>query len=214
MNEKENICFDINQEEFEETLSFYDLSVEYQDFDDQFLAFHHSSDSLPHDRDRFEFPFISNTRLKNNETNDIVFCGKLIKEQEFVVDNRDQGKHFSSSHSAKQFNKEKKDLGSLYLVNSKSKSSLLTKSFRFQNSSSVKQYRSLIGITKIQLKMELSDLKKRQSKQDYPLPMFPPSTTNVDNIDGCSVSDKRCFVWNLLRPTRYRAHTFSGMNKT
>ncbi|GMJ11949.1 hypothetical protein HRI_004864200 [Hibiscus trionum] len=187
MGVKKNTYFDVNQEEFEKTLSFCDLSIEYQNIDNQSLAFHHSPKFSSHDHEGFEFPLISNTPLENNKANDIVFCGKRIEEHDFVVDNRDQSKHIFSLPSVKQFNHKKKDLV-------KSDSSLSTKSFKSQKSFSVKQYKSLIGITKIQPKIELSDLKKRQNKRDYPLPMFPPVAINVDVDDGCGGTSLGCIT--------------------
>ncbi|MFQ6621990.1 hypothetical protein Gotur_002458, partial [Gossypium turneri] len=160
--------YKINQEELDETLSLCDLSLEnYQDLDD---TSHHSPNSPSYGHQFFEFPIIPRTPLNNNKANDIVFCGKLIKEQGFVHgDNGDQ-------------------------------------SFRSQ-SSSFRKYKVLIGISKIEPKMELNDMKKRQSRRNHPLPMFPPVATGdmavLEAGDGCDAGGKRGHRWSLLRPLKF-----------
>ncbi|KAK8651344.1 hypothetical protein V6N13_140949 [Hibiscus sabdariffa] len=134
-----------------------------------------------------EFSFVSILPLKNNR-NDVVFCGRLIKNRD-SVDNCEQNKNLFPSSSAK------------------SNSALPFQNFRSQ---SVKHHKTLIGVTKIPQRMELSDLRKRQSKGNRPLFMFPPT---VDVDDGCSVAGKRCRLWSLLKPSRCRDHSFSSMNK-
>ncbi|MBA0607155.1 hypothetical protein Godav_019499, partial [Gossypium davidsonii] len=166
--------YKINQEELDETLSLCDLSLEnYQDLDD---TSHHSLNSPSYGHQFFEFPIIPSTPLNNNKANDIVFCGKLIKEQGFVHGDN---------------------------VNPKPNS---TKSFRSQ-SSSFRKYKVLIGISKIELKMELNDMTKRQSRRNHPLPMFPPVATGdmavVEAGDGCDAGGKRGRRWSLLRPLKF-----------
>ncbi|MFQ6649136.1 hypothetical protein Gotur_022211 [Gossypium turneri] len=130
MNRKNT--YNINQEELEETLSFCDLSLENdQDLDD---TSHHSPNSPSYGHDIFEFPFIPNTPLNNNNSkaNDIVFGGKLIKEEEFVGGDGDgdgdQSWYLFHLSSTKKFN-NKNDLGSFYLLNSKPKSCLQNQRF-------------------------------------------------------------------------------------
>ncbi|TYI97491.1 hypothetical protein E1A91_D01G147200v1 [Gossypium mustelinum] len=194
--------YKINQEELDETLPLCDLSLEnYQDLDD---TSHHSPNSPSYGHQFFEFPIIPSTPLNNNKANDIVFCGKLIKEQGFVRgDNGDQSRYLFHLSSTKKFNNNKKDLGSLYLVNPKPNS---TKSFRSQ-SSSFRKYKVLIGISKIEPKMELNDMKKRQSRRNHPLPMFPPVATGdmavVEAGDGCDAGGKRGHRWSLLRHLKF-----------
>ncbi|KAE8676899.1 Global transcription factor group isoform 1 [Hibiscus syriacus] len=217
MGAKANAFYNVNQEEIEETLSLCDFSLENQDLDDQSLAFNHSPNSPYQDHQLFEFPFIPNISLKNNKS-DVVFCGKLIQERDFVADDGDQNKSLSPLSSFRRFDSNKNDLGSLYSVNSKPNSSLSAKICRSQSFSSVKQRKALIGVTKIPQKMELSDLKRRQSRRNHPLPMFPPRATGdkavVDAGDGRGVKDKRSSLWSLLRPSRCGAHAFNTMNKS
>ncbi|KAB1993376.1 hypothetical protein ERO13_D13G023700v2 [Gossypium hirsutum] len=173
--------YNINQEELEETLSFCDLSLENdQDLDD---TSHHSPNSPSYGHDIFEFPFIPNTPLNNNnKANDIVFGGKLIKEKEFVGGDGDGDQ-----------------------------------SFRSQSYSCLRKHKALIGITKIEPKMELSDMKKRQSRRNHPLPMFPPMANGdmavVDTGDGCNAGGKRGHRWSLLKPLRCRPNLFSTATK-
>ncbi|KAE8711074.1 Global transcription factor group isoform 1 [Hibiscus syriacus] len=217
MDAKANAFYNINQEELQETLSLCDFSLESQDLYDQSLAFNHSPNSPYHDPQPFEFPFIPITPLKNNKS-DTVFCGKLIQERDFVADDGDQNKSLSPLSSFRRFNSNKNDLGSLYSVNSKPNSSLPAKICRSESTSSVKQHKALIGVTNIPQKMELSDLKRRQSRRNHPLPMFPLGATGdmavVDADDGCGVKDKKSFLWSLLRPSRCGAHAFNTMNKS
>lgn len=193
----------INQEELDETLSLCDLSLEnYQDLGD--TTSHHSPNSPSHGHQFFEFPIIPSTPSNNNKANDIVFGGKLIKEQGFVHgDNSDQSRNLFHVSSTKKFNYNKKDLGSLYLVNPKPNS---TRSFRSQ-SSSFRKYKVLIGISKIEPKMELDDMKKRQSRRNHPLPMFPPVATDdmtvVEAGDGCDSGGKRGQRWSLSRHLKF-----------
>ena len=205
---KEN-SYNINQEELEETLSFCDLPLENQDLD-QSLSFHHSPNSPSHEL--FQFPFIPNTPLNNK--NYIVFCGKLIKERDF---DDDQSRYLFPLSSARQLNNHKKDLGSLYSLNSRPKPSLSTKSFRSQSScSSLRKHKVLIGLAKIPPTMELSDIKKRQSRKN-PSPMFPPVAADdlkvVDAGEGCSAGCRRGHHWSLLRPLRCRARLVSALAK-
>ncbi|XP_022743912.1 uncharacterized protein LOC111294853 [Durio zibethinus] len=198
-----------NQEELEETLSFCDLPLENQDLD-QSLSFHHSPNSPSHEF--FQFPFIQDTPL--NSKNDIVFCGQLIKQQEF--DDDDLRRYLFPLSSTRQLNNNKKDLGALYLVNSKPNSSLSTKNFRSQSCSSLRKYKVLIGLAKIPPKMDLSDMKKRQSRRN-PSPMFPPVPIGdlqvVEAGNGCGAGGKRGHHWNLLRPLRCRVHLASALAK-
>ncbi|XWS75119.1 hypothetical protein CRYUN_Cryun01aG0057900 [Craigia yunnanensis] len=200
--DKEN-SYNINQEELEETLSFCDLPLENQELDEPFSS-HHSQNSPSHEL--FEFPFIPNTPLNNKH--DIVFCGKLIKEQGFDVDVDDQSRYLFPLSSARLLNNNKKDLGSLSLVNSKLNSSLPSKSFRSQSCSSSRKHKVLLGLSKIPPKMELSDIKKRQSRRN-PSPMFPPVVPGDLEVvaagDGYGAGGgRRGHHWGLLRPLRCR----------
>ncbi|KAK5770296.1 hypothetical protein PVK06_046446 [Gossypium arboreum] len=208
--------YNIDQEELEETLSFCDLSLleNDQDLDD---TSHHSPKYPSYGQDIFEFPFIPNTPLNNNnKANDIVFGGKLIKEEEFVDGDGDQSRYPFHLSSTKKFN-NKNDLGSFYLLNSKPNPCLPTKGFRSQSYSCLRKHKALIGITKIEPKMELSDMKKRQSRRNHPLPMFPPMANGdmvvVDTGDGCNAGGKRGHRWSLLKPLRCRPNLFSTATK-
>ncbi|KAK8546184.1 hypothetical protein V6N13_067411 [Hibiscus sabdariffa] len=171
-----NKAYNINSEDSEESLSFR--------FDVSSPTFRHSPNSLSHDRQLFEFSFVSTPPLKNNR-NHFVFGGKLIKDRD-SVDGCEQNKNLFPSSSAK------------------SNSAFPIQNFRSQ---SVKQPKALIGVTKIPQRMELSDLRKRQSKGNRPLFMFPPAD------DGCGVDGKRCRLWSLLKPSRCRDHSFSSLSK-
>ncbi|XP_022764303.1 uncharacterized protein LOC111309532 [Durio zibethinus] len=193
--------YSINQEELEETLSFCDLPLEDQDID-QSLSFNKSPNSPSYEH--FEFPFIPNTSLRKNK--DIVFCGKLIKEQGFDGDDDGQSRYLFPLSSARLLNNKKKDLGSIYLVNSKPNSSLSTKSFRSQSCSFSRKQKVLIGLAKMPPKMELSDIKKRQSRRN-PSPMFPPAASGDLEVvaagKSCSGDSggggRRSHLWGLLR---------------
>ncbi|KAL4342449.1 hypothetical protein GQ457_08G011180 [Hibiscus cannabinus] len=172
-----NKAYNINQEESEESLSFR--------FDVSSPTFRHSPSFLSHDRQLSEFSFVSIPPLKNNR-NDVVFCGKLIKDRD-SVDGSEQNRNLFPTSSAK------------------SSSALPIQNFRSQ---SVKQPKALIGVTKIPQRMELSDLRKRQSKGNgRPLFMFPPAD------DGCGVAGKKCRLWSLLKPSGCRDHSFSSLSK-
>ncbi|KAB1993375.1 hypothetical protein ES319_D13G026600v1 [Gossypium barbadense] len=206
----------INQEELEEALSFCDLSLENdQDLDD---TSHHSPNSPSYDHDIFEFPFIPKTPLNNNKENFVVFCGKLIKDQGFVDGDGDQSRYLFRLSSTKQFNNNKNDLGSFYLLNSKANSSLSTKGFRSQSYSSFGKHKVLIGISKIEPKVELNEMKKRQSRRNHPLPMFPPVATDdiamEDVGNGRTVDGKRGHRWSWLKHLKCRPNLFSVLAKT
>ncbi|PPS00414.1 hypothetical protein GOBAR_AA20245 [Gossypium barbadense] len=55
--------------------------------------------------------------------------------------------------------------------------------------------------------MELNDMKKRQSRRNHPLPMFPPVATGdmavVEAGDCCDAGGKRGHRWSLLRPLKF-----------
>ncbi|KAE8676898.1 hypothetical protein F3Y22_tig00111569pilonHSYRG00022 [Hibiscus syriacus] len=157
----------------------------------------------------FEFPFIPNISLKNNKS-DVVFCGKLIQERDLVGGDGEQNKSLSPLYSFRRFDSNKNDLGSLYSVNSQPNSSLSTKRCSSRSSSSVKQHRALIGVTKIPQRMELSDLKRRQSRRNHSLLMFRP----VADGGSFSAGGKRCHLWSMLRPLRCRTNTLSTLGKT
>ncbi|MBA0782484.1 hypothetical protein Gotri_000365 [Gossypium trilobum] len=210
--------YKISHEDLEETLSFCDLSLEdYQDIDD---ISHHSLSSPSHDHQHFEFPIVPNTPLNINKANGFAFCGKLINDQGFVDGDGDgdQSRSVFRLSSVRQFNNKEKDLGSFYLLNSKPNSCLSTKGFRSQSYSCLRKHKALIGITKIEPKMELGDMKKRQSRRNHPLPMFPPMATGdmaiVEANDVSDSGEKRGRRWNLLRCLRGRPNLFSALAKT
>ncbi|KAG8473733.1 hypothetical protein CXB51_035581 [Gossypium anomalum] len=210
-----NTC-KISHEDLEETLSFCDLSLEnYQDIDD---ISHHSLNSPSHDHQHFEFPIVPNTPLNNNKANEFVFCGKLINDQGFVDGDGDQSRSVFRLTSVRQFNKKENGLGSFYLLNSKPNSCLSTKGFRSQSYSCLRKHKALIGITKIEPKMELGDMKKRQSRRNHPLPMFPPMATGdmamVEANDVSGSGEKRGRRWSLLRCLRGTPNLFSAFAKT
>ncbi|GMI84851.1 hypothetical protein HRI_002154400 [Hibiscus trionum] len=183
------ITRNINREELEKTPSFRDLSAENRDLDDQSLTFHHSPNTPSHGHESFGFSFFS-----DNNKNDVVLCGKHVEERDVRGDEEEeeeQGRNVFSVSSFRQFDSNKKD-----------SASLSTKSFRSQ-SSKVKQHKSLIGVTKIPQRMELGDLKKRQSRTNHPLFMFPPVADGdmamVDAGDGCSDGGKKCML-KYLKP--------------
>ncbi|XVF83278.1 hypothetical protein PTKIN_Ptkin16aG0473600 [Pterospermum kingtungense] len=220
MGEK-NTASNINQlEELEETLSFCDLPLDgYQELIDD----HHPSPNSP-SHQLFEFPFIPNTTHFNNK-NDIIFCGKLIKTQEFDDANGggdDRSRYLFPLSSARLLNNNnnnnnnKKDLGSVSFAKRNPNSSSLIKSFRSQSyssSSSSRRYKVLIGLAKVPQKMELSDIKKRQSRRN-PSPMFPPPPVVSADLEVVSAGDgcrggggrRRGHPWSLWRPLRCIPH--------
>ncbi|XP_007009764.2 PREDICTED: uncharacterized protein LOC18586356 [Theobroma cacao] len=202
--------YNTNQEELEEALSLCDLPLENQVLD----PFDHHPPTSP-SHELFEFPFTLNTFSNNKD--DIVFCGKLIKEQDFD-DLDDQSRYLFPLSSARLLNSDKKDLGSLCLAKSKPNSALSTKFFKSQScssSSSSRKHKVLIGLAKIPPKMELSDIKKRQSRRN-PSPMFPPVAAGDLEVvaagDGCG-GRRRGHHWGLVRPLRCRANLATALAK-
>ncbi|MBA0698547.1 hypothetical protein Goari_000254, partial [Gossypium aridum] len=96
-------------------------------------------------------------------------------------------------------------------------SSLSTKGFRSQSYSSFGKHKVLIGISKIEPKVELNEMKKRQSRRNHPLPMFPPVATDdiamVDVGNGRSVDGKRGHRWSWLKHLKCRPNLFSALAK-
>ncbi|XVE68952.1 hypothetical protein DITRI_Ditri09bG0111200 [Diplodiscus trichospermus] len=205
MDQKNTYSYIRDQDELEETLSFCDLSLENQELHHEFLSSHHHSPSSP-SHEHFEFPFIPNNSTKN----DIVFCGKLIKEQGLDGDGDDQSRYLFPLSSARLSNNKKKDLGSLSFVDSKrNSSSSSTKNFRSQSSSfSSRKHKVLIGVAKITPMMELSDIKKRQSRRN-PSPMVPPMAPG--DLEAVAAGGRRGHHWGLLKPLRCRGHLVSAL---
>lgn len=217
----------------EDALSFCDLptldkdDTELDPFLDSYRA--NSLSSPEDDNDLFEF-FVNPEILTDNipEKEGIVFCGKPIiplKQPNEFVNKHPRNSRFirreSSFRKVCQLSSSSRSSDVVFSGNNRSSSFRLggpkrplpaTGSSRCRGggSGSFRKRKVIIGLVKFQAgpnKMELSEMRKRQSRRS-PAPMFP-----VADHGGEPASAGRSTTWGLFRPLRCRAHFVSAWTK-
>jgi hypothetical protein len=189
MEDKLNLL-DLEEPE-EDALSFCDLPIHNQDSEP-----HHFSPNYQNSPSRPElFEFSTNSKPETNASaGRILFCGRVIHQRD-PLPAKLQPKQRSESFSKSQ------TFHSARLTSPTRSSSFrapATGSYRYQSSGS-KKHKVLIGLTKIQPEMDLSEIRKRQGRR-APVPMFPPGGEQPVIASGGRSH------WGLLRPLRGKSH--------
>ncbi|GKU91752.1 hypothetical protein SLEP1_g5577 [Rubroshorea leprosula] len=195
-------------EEVEDTLSLCDLPLHYQGSDSPV-----SPNSPSHPQDLFDFSFNPRSASFNSS---IVFCGKIVEEQkrdeidDFSVD---QSRYLFPLSSARLMNSEHKKFrdnsGKAGVVNSKPASLESAARFGSCRYGSSRKHNVLIGLARIPAKMELSDIKKRQSKRN-PAPLFVMEGGGQPDL---TVKGGGVGLRALMKPLRCRAHLARALAK-
>lgn len=177
-------------------------------------------------QDLFEF-FSNNPNYSkpNPSTETVVFCGKTMLPktvQEFqrhpnngLYIRRDSFKRCHSLRSESSFAEPPSMISTADRPNSfrigGSVSSPATRNTQYNNSAS-QRHKVLIGLVKVQSKMELSEMRKRQSRRS-PAPMFSVADAGRLALVGDDVVVGKRSHWGLLGPLRCRSHLVSTLAK-
>lgn len=183
------------EEPEEDALSLCDLPIHNQDAELEPHPFSPNYRNSP--SHFFEFSIDSKPETNCPSTDRILFCGRVIhQKQRDPLPAKLQPKQRSES-----FNKSQ-TFHSARLTSPTRSSSFrapATGSYRYQSGGS-RKYKVLIGLTKIQPEMDLSEIRKRQGRRG-PVPMFPVAGAEEPVIASGGRSH-----WGLLRPLRSKSH--------
>lgn len=195
----------------EDALSFCDLLMDKdeKELDDFPTNFNETAAS---DSDFFEFEILPKTETA---TEDIVFFGKQIKQHiEFVRHPRNglfirrdsfkKSQSFRTDLSSKTVYDETRS-GSFRSGRPKALPAIGKSPF---GSSSSRKHKVIIGLVNPQPKMELSEIRKRQSRRS-PAPMFGAGGEPAVPGDGIGKKSH----WGLLRPLQCRTHFMNALTK-
>ncbi|OWM70166.1 hypothetical protein CDL15_Pgr026016 [Punica granatum] len=196
----------------EDALSLCDLSSnafsEVTDDNDPYCGSFFPSPS----RDAFEFSITEPSAETVSHVDTILFCGKAIPFE--------QPRHLHRSDSSFKRLCRRVDSGPAWLPRSGSLRSPISKaavvaapaagSCRYSTSSG-REYKAIIGVTKFQSRMDMGEIRKRQSRQ-APAPLFPAGTDGVELDSAMATGGRRGHGhWGLLRPLRCRSHLVGAL---
>ncbi|TQD97330.1 hypothetical protein C1H46_017032 [Malus baccata] len=214
MDDTKNTAVPQDQSDADDTLSFCDFSLYNDDYD----SYSPSPRKYPDTPDSlFEF-FIDHPDFEL-DSSAVVFCGKTIGDVDFpqntkLVQRDPRNGLFlfkTNSFKRSQSVRSPVDLekSSVFRPNSPAAGSC-----RYQSSKSKKHRTALIGsLVKPQPKMELSDIKRRQSRL-APGPMFPIAEgDHSGELVAAFAADGGKAHKSPLRPLRCRSHLVSALVK-
>lgn len=207
-------------EEFEGgRLSLCDLPLHHQEVLQPNTSLDHQRyTNSTSNQDVFEFSTASNSKTNATLDNNIIFCGKVLTlhktEEPTNINNpfHDQRDSIFPLSSARLFNKNSRSYSCHLQTAKPSLPPPATGSFRYEKVNS-RKHKVLIGLARIPQKMELSDIKKRQSRR-APAPMFPAVVAGDDELPVAAgnrngLKGQR----GLVRPLKCRAYLASALAK-
>ncbi|PON63043.1 hypothetical protein TorRG33x02_277260 [Trema orientale] len=223
-------------DETDETLSFCDLPIP-NGLNDVVLP----QTTYPENDYAFEF-FNPNAAETEPSTETVVFCGEIIppkQKNEFLRHPKNglfiRRESFKRSHSFRSSsevvsaNPAVHEYGTTIASGAITRSSSVrfgrlgsgspaTGNSQFRSSNS-RKHKVLIGLVKMQPKMELGEIRKRQqSRKGTPAPMFPVKESGEpaiagDHGVGTKSSTGSTSHWALFRPLRCSAHVVCALTK-
>lgn len=205
----------------EDTLSLCDLSIDKDEETELYV----SPENPIQDQDFFEFLVNPEDQETNPSNETVLFCGKTMSPrtaQEFQRHPNNglyiRRESFKRCHS---FKSESSSIKQPLVITTTDHSnsfrlcgpvpSPATGKGKYKSSGSQK-HKVLIGLSKVQSKMELSDIKKRQSRRT-PSPMFLVSDGAEQAIAGDDKVVAERSHWGLLGTFRCRSHFVSALSK-
>ena len=214
----------LNDDESDDALSFCDLTNDETNYLNDVVFPQTTNPENP-----FEF-FNPNAEEAEPSTETVVFCGEIIppkQKNEFL--RHPKNGLFIRRESFKRSHSFRSDVVSTkpsvqYSTNTVSRSSSVrfgrnglpaTGNSPFRSSNS-RKHKVFIGLVKMQPKMELSEIRKRQqSRKTTPALMFPVKETGEPAIagDGVGTKTSNSTHWGLFRPLRCSAHLVSALTK-
>ncbi|KDP25735.1 hypothetical protein JCGZ_23956 [Jatropha curcas] len=185
-------------EEFEDTLSLRDLQFDQETEPKTSLDQNQDHEQLNHPSNQYSFDFPTNLDPKKDIiVDDIIFCGKTIPQKIEPINDLSLTQLLCKNNHSKPFHTKS--------------SNPSARSLRDQSVSS-RKHKCTIGLTRIPLKMELTDIRERQNRQG-PVTMFLAKATGdkaqVFASNGCQGKDN----WGLLRLFRRRPYLARGLTK-
>jgi hypothetical protein len=210
----------------EQDLSFGDLLSSLDEEPERDTYYHDDQEQRNSfsSQDFFEFSPPDDQSTETNPPRDIIFFGRnILHETKQSVNSPHPFIHGTNSHnpfsrSPLLLNRSRRS-HSLHIETSKpSQAPISTGSFRDQYSSNnSRKHKVLIGLAKIPAKMELSDIKKRQSRQ-APAPMIPAAELAGDEkrlFMGIDRSGKSCQKGRgeFAKPLKWRTYLSGSFAK-